>query len=114
VLGALGASAASLTGEAAATHGALLVLGNGFILTAVLWAATLVFIIDRQPAATAAVLALASVSTLFGLVHSPLATGALFWPWSPSAPLQVAAPLAGAYGALAGLALLSARRVKTR
>ncbi|HET7341077.1 MAG TPA: MFS transporter [Methylomirabilota bacterium] len=114
VLGALGASPASLAGEAAATHRALLVLGNGFILTAVLWAATLVFIIERQPAATAAVLALASVSTLFGLVHSPLATGALFWPWSRSAPLQVAAPLAGAYGALAGLALLSARRVKTR
>jgi adenine/guanine/hypoxanthine permease len=114
VLSALGASPASLAGEAGATYRALLVLGNGFILTAVLWAAALVFIIERQPAATAVVFALTSVATLFGLVHSPLASGAIFWPWSPAAPMQVTAPLAGAYGALAGLALLAAIGTRTR
>jgi AGZA family xanthine/uracil permease-like MFS transporter len=114
VLAALGTSAAALTGEAKAAHQALLVLGNGFILTAVLWSSALVAIIDRRPGAAALVLALASLATLCGLVHSPLPSGAVFWPWSPAAPLTTVVPLAGAYGALAGLALLSAGRFRSR
>ena len=89
-------------------------LGNGFILTAVLWSSALVAIIDRRPAVAALVLALTSLATLCGLVHSPLPNGAVFWPWSAMAPLGVALPLAGAYGGLAGLALLAARRIRTR
>jgi len=114
ILSALGRTAADLTGEAALTYRTLLVLGNGFILTAVLWGAALVFIIERRAAATAAVFAIASLATLGGLVHSPLPSGAVFWPWSAAAPLAVAAPLAGAYGALAGLALLAAERARPR
>ena len=94
--------------------GPLLVLGNGFILTAVLWGSALVFIIERRVAAAAAVFAVASLATLCGLVHSPLPSGAVFWPWSSSAPLAVAAPLAGAYGALAALALMAAGRARAR
>jgi AGZA family xanthine/uracil permease-like MFS transporter len=109
MLSALGRSAADLSGEAAVSHRALLVLANGFILTAVLWGSALAFIIDRRRAALAAVLALCSVATLVGLVHSPLPSGAVFWPWTAGAPLAVAAPLAGAYGVLAGLALLAAQ-----
>jgi adenine/guanine/hypoxanthine permease len=97
---------------AGARYRALLVLGNGFILTAVLWGAALVYVIDRRPAAAAVVFVLTSLATLFGLVHSPLPSGAVFWPWSAIAPLAVAAPLAGAYGALAGLALLTAGRAR--
>jgi AGZA family xanthine/uracil permease-like MFS transporter len=96
------------------TYRALLVLGNGFILTAVLWGTALVFIIERRRAATAAVFAIASLATLCGLVHSPLPSGAVFWPWSGAAPLAVAAPLAGAYGVLAGLALLATERARPR
>ena len=114
VLAALGTSASALKGEARAAHQALLVLGNGFILTAVLWSSALAAIIDRRPGAAALVLALASLATLCGLVHSPLPTGAVFWPWSPTAPLATVVPLAGAYGALAGLTLLSAARVRSR
>jgi AGZA family xanthine/uracil permease-like MFS transporter len=110
VLSALGRSAMDLTGEAAATYRALLVLGNGFILTAVLWGSALVFIIERRPAATALVFGLGSVATLFGLMHSPVPSGAVFSPWSPAAPLGVAGPLAGAYGALMVVALLVAAR----
>jgi AGZA family xanthine/uracil permease-like MFS transporter len=110
VLSALGRSATDLTGEAAATYRALLVLGNGFILTAVLWASALVFIVERRPAATAVVFAICSVTTLCGLMHSPLPGGAVFWPWAAGAPLAVAAPLASAYGALTALALLLAGR----
>jgi AGZA family xanthine/uracil permease-like MFS transporter len=114
ILSALGHRPAALTGEAAATYRALLVLGNGFILTAVLWGAALVFIIERRAAATAVVFAVASLATLCGLVHSPLPSGAVFWPWSAAGPLAVAAPLAGAYGALAALALLAAGRASRR
>jgi len=114
VLAALGTSAAALTGEARAAHQALLILGNGFILTAVLWSSALVAIIDRRPAAASLVLALTSLATLCGLVHSPLPSGAVFWPWSPSAPLGAALPLAGAYGALAGATLLAAGRNRSR
>jgi adenine/guanine/hypoxanthine permease len=114
VLAALNTTGAALTGEAGATYRTLLILGNGFILTAVLWATALVHIIDGRPAAAALVLALTSLATLCGLVHSPLPSGAVFWPWSPGAPLGVAAPLAGAYGALAGLTLLAAGRRGSR
>jgi adenine/guanine/hypoxanthine permease len=112
ILSALGRSTADLTGEAAATYRALLVLGNGFILTAVLWASALVFMIERQPRATATVFVICSLAALCGLVHSPLPSGAVFWPWSGGAPLAVAAPLAGAYGALAAVVLLSAGRTR--
>jgi AGZA family xanthine/uracil permease-like MFS transporter len=114
MLSALDRSGADLAGEAAATYRALLVLGNGFILTAVLWGSALVFIVERRAAAAAAVFAIASLATLCGLVHSPLPSGAVFWPWSAAAPLAVAAPLAGAYGALAALALLAAGRAGPR
>jgi AGZA family xanthine/uracil permease-like MFS transporter len=103
VLGALGKTPADLRGDGALTYGTLLVLGNGFILTAVLWGWALVTIIDRRFLVTAAVLAVASLATLVGLVHSPLPGGAVFWPWAESAPRATALPLAGAYGVLAAL-----------
>jgi adenine/guanine/hypoxanthine permease len=114
VLAALGLSGAQLGGEAAATYQALLLLGNGFVLTAVLWGSALVFIIERRLGALAVVLALCSLGTLVGLVHSPLANGAVFWPWSAAAPMAVAGPLAFTYGVLAGLALLGAGAVRSR
>jgi AGZA family xanthine/uracil permease-like MFS transporter len=110
-LGALGKSAADLTGDAAHNHRALLVLGNGFILTAVLWGSALAWMIDRRLLLTAVAFAAASLATLFGVIHSPLPSGALFWPWSAGAPREVVFPLAGAYGVLAGLcAGLATRR----
>jgi len=112
VLGALGKSPADLRGDAALTYRALLVLGNGFILTAVLWGWAVVTMIDRRFLVTAAVLAVASLATLVGLVHSPLPGGALFWPWAEGAPRAQALPLAGAYGVLAALcAAASLRRL---
>jgi len=110
LLSALGASPARLTGEAALTHQTLLVLGNGFILTAVVWGWALVTIIERRFAATGLVLAFASVATLFGVIHSPEPSGSLFWPWAP--PSAVPARLAGAYGVLAAICWLAATRAR--
>jgi AGZA family xanthine/uracil permease-like MFS transporter len=100
-LGGVGKSAADLSGDAALTHRALLVLGNGFILTAVLWGAALAWMIDRRLRLTAVAFAVASLTTLFGVIHSPLPGGALFWPWSAGIVREVAWPVAGAYGLLA-------------
>ena len=58
--------------------------------------------VDHRPTRGARprlVFAMASLATLFGLIHSPLPSGAVFWPWAAGAPLAAMLPLAGAYGA---------------
>ena len=111
LLAGAGKSGADLSGDAAQTWHTLLLLGNGFILTAVVWGSALAAIIDRRFVGAAVAFAVASVSTLFGLMHSPLPSGAVFWAWAPPGPEPLR--LAGAYGVLAvlaGLATLSPRR----
>jgi len=67
--------------------------------------------IDRKLLLTAAAFAVASLATLFGLIHSPLPSGAVFWPWSLGVAREVAWPVAGAYGVLAATsAMLALRR----
>lgn len=105
LLAGVGRSPADLTGDARLTWQTLTILGNGFILSAVLWGTALVAIIDRRFAAAGVVFAITSGSVLFGLVHSPAPGGALFWPWQPPGPLP--ATLAGAYGMLAGICWLT-------
>lgn len=109
LLAAAGKSAADLTGAGRETFQTLLVLGNGFILTALFWGSALAWIIDRRLLQAGAVLGLAGLAALFGLIHSPLPSGAVFWPWAVQSgtPLSVA----GAYGVAAALLfLLGARR----
>jgi AGZA family xanthine/uracil permease-like MFS transporter len=110
LLSALGVSPAALTGEAAGGYQALLVLGNGFILIAVLWGWALAAIIDRRLALAGVLFAVAAAATLFGVIHSPTPRGALFWPWA--APSSTPGQVAGAYAALAALCWL-ARRART-
>ena len=109
LLAGAGRSAADLTGTARLTWESLLVLGNGFIVTALVWGAAVVAMVERRLAPAAAVLGLGSLAALVGVIHSPLPSGALFWPWAvgTTTPLRVA----GAYGlAAAVLLLLAARR----
>jgi AGZA family xanthine/uracil permease-like MFS transporter len=106
-LAAMGRSAAELTGEGRASFQDLLVLGNGFVVTALLWGWALAAIIDGRLERAAAVFAACSVATLFGLIHSPLANGALFLPWSAEG--SAAATLAAAYGVAGGLLILMER-----
>jgi AGZA family xanthine/uracil permease-like MFS transporter len=107
-IGALGKRPQDLTGDAAAGWQTLVMLGNGFILTAVIWGWALVSILERRLAVTAALFAVASAATLCGLIHSPLPNGALFWPWAP--PVRATTALAGAYGVVAALCWLVAVR----
>jgi adenine/guanine/hypoxanthine permease len=108
LLAALGTTPAALSGDAALGYQALVVLGNGFILTAVLWGWALAAIVDHRLVVAGLLFAVASGASLFGVIHSPLATGALFWPWAP--PSAMPGKLAGAYGVLAAICWLAATR----
>jgi AGZA family xanthine/uracil permease-like MFS transporter len=106
ILGSLGLGPGALRGEAAATVETLRLLGNGFILSALLWAAAAAMLIDRRLLAAAAFLAVASLGSLCGVIHSPLASGGLFWPGGSGTAWP--GLLAGGYGLLAGLLVLLA------
>lgn len=108
LLSGVGKSATDLTGEGRRAYETLLVLGNGFILTALFWGVALASIVDRRLVLAAAAFAGAGLSTLFGLIHSPLSNGALFWPWSVGSGTPLT--LAGAYGVAAALLLLLSSR----
>ncbi len=55
-------------------------LANGFIITALLWSSALAMAIDRRLNAAALLFAIAGALTLFGVIHSPLDTNAVFFP----------------------------------
>jgi hypothetical protein len=63
-------------------------------------------IIDRRLLAAAAFLAVASLGSLSGVIHSPLESGGLFWPGGSGSIWP--GLLAGGYGLLAGVLALIA------
>ncbi len=85
-------------------------LGNGFIVTAMLWSAWLIFVIDHRLRIAAAIAIAAAALTLVGLMHSPYADARLFLPWQAGIPSLVFA-LATGYGLLALLCAVLAWRV---
>jgi AGZA family xanthine/uracil permease-like MFS transporter len=106
-LAAAGRSVTDLSAEGQAAFRSLLVLGNGFVVTALLWGWALVSIVDGRLGRAAAVFVACAAATLFGLMHSPLPSGALFWPWRPGHGEPMI--LAAAYMVGAGLLLLFGR-----
>jgi AGZA family xanthine/uracil permease-like MFS transporter len=111
-LAAAGRSLTDLSSQGQAAYRALLVLGNGFIVTALLWGWALVSIIDGRFGRAAAIFGTCAAATLVGLMHSPLPSGALFWPWA----VRQGEPgvLAAAYGVGAGLLMLLGRAREPR
>jgi AGZA family xanthine/uracil permease-like MFS transporter len=89
----------ALSAETAETVRILQLLGNDFIVTAVVWGAAAAALIDRQFRRSAAYLLAASVLCLFGVIHSAKQQATLFLPWQAGSaiPLHIAA----AYVALA-------------
>jgi len=57
-------------------------LGNGFILTGMLWGAFLVEMIDRRLKACSAYLAVLAVLSFFGVIHSATIDGRMYLPWT--------------------------------
>jgi AGZA family xanthine/uracil permease-like MFS transporter len=103
LLGALDLRSADLLREGRGGLEPLLVLGNGFVVTALLWGSAVACIVDRRLELGAAALAGTGLLALFGVVHSPRPDGAVFWPWAAPGPVPFA--LAGAYGLAAGVLL---------
>ena len=56
----------------------LRVLSNGFIITSLIWASAMAAMIDRRLSRAALYFLIAAVCTLFGVIHSPLASNATF------------------------------------
>jgi AGZA family xanthine/uracil permease-like MFS transporter len=82
-------------------------LGNGFILTAMLWGAMAVKLIDGKIRAAAAYALLCASFTFFGLIHSALPDGNMYLPWKlGDAARQIPYQFAIAYAAVAILFLL--------
>ena len=50
---------------------------------------------------------IAAMATLFGLIHSPLSDGSVFWPWAVASATPHT--LAASYGVAAGVLLLLGR-----
>ncbi|MBD9367304.1 hypothetical protein [Xanthomonas sp. XNM01] len=89
-------------------------LGNGFIITAMLWSAALVDLIEQRPRRAAGVLLIAGVLTLFGFIHSVDPRGGIYLPWTLEGLRAVIAwQFAAAYAVLAVLlGLLSLQRAE--
>jgi AGZA family xanthine/uracil permease-like MFS transporter len=87
MLGGLGKGVSDLSGELLATYNATIILGNGFIVTALLWGATFAHVLDHRPARAACFLIVCGLLTLCGLIHSPHPGGAFFSPLSPPSPI---------------------------
>jgi len=82
-------------------------LGNGFILTAMLWGAFLAELIDRRFKVASLYLALLGCMSFFGVIHSASPAGVMYLPWQLGDALQraVAYQFSLAYLVLAGLVL---------
>ena len=57
-------------------------LGNGFILTAMLWGAFLAELIDRRLRISAIYLLIMAALTFFGVIHSASPDGVMYLPWT--------------------------------
>jgi AGZA family xanthine/uracil permease-like MFS transporter len=83
-------------------------LGNGFILTAMLWGAFLAVLIDKRLKIASLYLGIMAVATFFGVIHSALPEGSVYLPWNLANPLLRSIPyqFATGYIVLAALILL--------
>jgi AGZA family xanthine/uracil permease-like MFS transporter len=85
----------------------IVALGNGFILTGMLWGAFLAKLIDRQLKAASAYLWILAGFTFVGIIHSAIPDGSMYWPWTLPAPAnQVPYQFTAGYAALAVMIFL--------
>jgi AGZA family xanthine/uracil permease-like MFS transporter len=82
-------------------------LGNGFILTAMLWGGFLAELIDRRLGRSVIYLLIMSALTFVGVIHSALPDGVMYLPWAlPTVARAIPYQFAAAYAILAGTLLL--------
>ena len=79
-------------------------LGNGFVLTAMLWGAFVAKLIDRQLRSASFYLFICAVLTFFGVIHSALPEGNMYLPWSlPDLARRIPYQFTAAYLVLAAM-----------
>jgi adenine/guanine/hypoxanthine permease len=97
----------SLPGKALPEILVIVALGNGFIVTGMLWGAFLAELIDRRLRASAAYLLVLAGLAFFGIIHSAIPDGSMYLPWSLSGlTQQVPYQFATAYLVLAAFFFL--------
>jgi AGZA family xanthine/uracil permease-like MFS transporter len=99
--------AAGPAGETGETLRALALLGNGFVITAVLWGAATADLIDRRFRRSAVAFFAAALLCLFGVIHSAAPNGTLYLPWRSGSTVPF--HFAAAYVLLGLITLLAAR-----
>jgi len=88
----------------------IVILGNGFIITSMLWASLVAALIDRRLLLASGIALLTAALTLFGIVHSVDPDGSVYLPWLLGANAQhLVYPFVSAYVALAILLALLPR-----
>ena len=60
----------------------IVALGNGFIITGMLWGAFLAELIDRKLRISAAYLLVLALLAFFGIIHSAMPDGVMYLPWT--------------------------------
>lgn len=65
-------------------------MANGFLLTSLLWAAAMAFMIDGRMRMASLMLLIASAFSLVGMIHSPLPDERVAWPWQALAEVPPA------------------------
>lgn len=80
LVGVLGISLEGISGFEETLY-FLRMLGNGFILTSLLWSSYLTKLIDDKNIDAGIYMFIAGVFSLFGLIHSPFPDGKMFLPW---------------------------------
>ncbi len=63
-------------------------LGNGFILTAMLWGAFMAKVSDRQLKQASIYLVILALLTFFGIIHSAIPDGNMYFPWTLNEPAR--------------------------
>jgi AGZA family xanthine/uracil permease-like MFS transporter len=90
-------------------------LGNGFIVTAMLWGGFLAELIDRRFMISIFYLVILAFLTFFGVVHSALPDGSMYLPWLLSGGArEIAFQFTAAYLTLAVLLFLLSRTKASR
>lgn len=104
--------ATTLDGHGLPELAVIVTLGNGFIITSMLWISAVAAMIDGRLLRASGCLLIAAVLTLFGLIHSVDPRGGIYLPWElQGLPAAVMVQFAGAYVALAAmLGLLSLQK----
>jgi len=88
----------------------VIMLGNGFIVTGVLWASLLCFAIDRKFFSSFICCVILSIFSYFGVIHSLLLSGATMLPSSlPESVRAIPVELSIGYLVLGGLILLAGK-----